>query len=83
MENDRYTGKTIYGYVMDSCGDNNFWCQNDPQHLDISEPYLTSMGLRQGSTMAARMLHWKYINWVPNGCAAASTSRNLRHTRAA
>lgn len=67
MEDDHYTGQTIYGYVMDSCGDHNFWCQNDADHLDISEQYLNSMGLRQGSTMAARMLHWKWISWVPHG----------------
>ena len=24
---DSFTGKTIYGYTMDSCPDENFWCQ--------------------------------------------------------
>lgn len=69
MGDDDKTGSTIYGYVMDSCGDSNIWCQNDYYHLDISEKYLESKGLRQGSTFNARMMHWKYINWVPNECA--------------
>jgi hypothetical protein len=67
MADDDHTGQTIYGYIMDSCNDANFWCQNDPYHLDISEQYLHEQGMRDGSTMAARMLHWKFINWVPAG----------------
>lgn len=59
----------MYGYTMDSCPDNNIWCKNDLFHLDISEAYLSSMGLREGSNFNARKLHWDYIDYVPDKCA--------------
>lgn len=65
------SGEVMYGYVMDQCPDNNFWCQNDPYHLDISEDYLHEMGLREGSTFNARKVHWDYINYVPDGYASS------------
>lgn len=57
----------MYGLVMDSCADNNIWCRHDQYHLDISEAYLNSLGLSQGSNFNSRMLHWDYINYVPEG----------------
>lgn len=31
-----YASKTFYGYVFDSCEDNNGWCRDDDAHLDMN-----------------------------------------------
>lgn len=59
----------MYGYVMDHCPDQNFWCQNDAYHLDISRPYLTGMGLTGPHIWNGRKVHWSYIDDVPGGYA--------------
>lgn len=66
---DSMTGNTIYGYVMDSCADDNFWCQNDVNHLDISKSYLTAMGYV--SKWNGRKVSWKYMTDTPSGFAPA------------
>ena len=68
---DEETGKTIYGYTMDSCADANFWCQNDPNHLDFSEPYLDTMGYT-GQKFNGRKISWSYMSGTPDGCAPPS-----------
>jgi hypothetical protein len=65
---DGRTGEKIFGYVMDSCADDNFWCQDDPYHLDISKPYLTGMDLT-GNAWNGRKVSWAYMNGAPPGCA--------------
>jgi hypothetical protein len=62
---DHATGQTMYGYVMDSCADNNYWCQDDRYHLDISKPYLDSLGL--SSTWNGRRVTWSYVRNAPAG----------------
>lgn len=66
---DEYSGNVMYGYTLDSCPDNNVFCKNDANHLDISEAYLISKDIRQGSRFNARKLHWDYIDYVPEECA--------------
>lgn len=65
------SGQKINGYVMDSCADSNFWCQDDTYHLDISKPYLTAMGYIGGSKGSknwnGRKISWKYMSGVPAG----------------
>jgi hypothetical protein len=63
---DVHSGEVIYGYIMDSCADPNFWCQNDPGHLDVSSAYLQSLGLI-GEHMNARKSTWRYMNGVAPG----------------
>jgi hypothetical protein len=65
FEADESTGRTIYGYVMDSCPDNNFWCQVDNFHLDFSEAYLDSLGLKD--SWNGREISWQYLDGVPSG----------------
>jgi hypothetical protein len=68
---DKETGKVIYGYTMDSCADNNFWCRKDDFHLDISEPYLDTLGY-QGDIWNGRKVSWDYISSAPKGCDSDS-----------
>ena len=69
--NDEHTGEVIYGYTMDSCADPNFWCQNDPGHLDLSSAYLSSLGLI-GEHFNARIGEWRYMDGVAPGCALSA-----------
>ena len=64
---DDETGKVIYGYVMDSCPDENFWCRRDDYHLDISEPYLESLGY-VGAIWNGRKISWDFLSATPGGC---------------
>jgi hypothetical protein len=64
---DDRTGEKIYGYVMDSCADENYWCQDDTYHLDFSQPYLSGMGLTKNA-WNGRKIMWQYIDDVPSGC---------------
>ena len=66
-KNDQHSGKTIYGYVQDSCADNNYWCQKDTNHLDISKPYLDSKGMTGGWN--GRKVEWQFLKGTPPGCA--------------
>jgi hypothetical protein len=50
---------------MDSCPDQNYWCQSDAFHLDISSDYLASEGLRDGWN--GRKIYWKYMNGAAPG----------------
>ena len=63
---DGRSGETIYGYTMDSCADGNFWCQTDTYHLDISQPYLGSLGLL-GSNWNGRKISWRYMDGTAPG----------------
>jgi hypothetical protein len=69
-QDDKLTGQRMYGYVQDSCADNNYWCQQDKYHLDISKPYLDSQGWTSGWN--GRKLNWKYMNEAPAECALTS-----------
>ena len=69
---DGRSGETIYGYTMDSCADGNFWCQVDAYHLDISQPYLESLGLL-GSNWNGRRISWKYMDGTAPGCVKLHT----------
>ena len=71
-EPDSVTGQTIYGYVADSCADNNFWCQDDTFHLDISTGYLRDEGILSGWN--GRQIEWAYLNGPPSGCVLSSQS---------
>eukprot|EP00892_Ulva_mutabilis_P000953 jgi/Ulvmu1/10859/UM007_0033.1 len=62
---DGLTGDVIFGYVMDSCADGNFWCQDDTYHLDISRSYLAGMGMT--STWNGREITWQYMSGVAPG----------------
>lgn len=64
---DGISGGKIYGYVMDSCDDNNFWCRTDRYHLDISRPYLSGLGLTSGKKWNGREIFWKYMTGTPPG----------------
>lgn len=66
-EADEFTGDKMYGYVSDSCPDNNYWCQTDTYHLDISRAALDEFGYR--STWNGRQISWKYISDTPSGYA--------------
>jgi hypothetical protein len=52
---------------MDSCADQNYWCQTDTFHLDISSDYLASEGVKDGWN--GRKISWKYMNGAAPGCA--------------
>lgn len=67
---DGISGGKIYGYVMDSCDDNNFWCRTDRYHLDISRPYLSGLGLTSGKKWNGREIFWKYMTGTPPGCVS-------------
>jgi hypothetical protein len=68
---DGMTGDEIYGYVLDSCADDNFWCQDDTYHLDISRPYLTGMDM-VGNKWNGRKIHWRYLDGAAPGCGPGS-----------
>lgn len=68
-EADDKTGEVIYGYVSDSCPDDNWWCKTDTYHLDISKKYLESEGL--ASNWNGRKISWKYLSATPEGCDSA------------
>jgi hypothetical protein len=68
---DDATGTVIYGYVLDSCADDNYWCRKDEFHVDLSQPYLTSLGLLgSGGSWNGRKISWNFIPDTPAGCAA-------------
>jgi hypothetical protein len=68
---DAATGTVIYGYVLDSCADDNYWCRKDEFHVDLSQPYLQSLGLLgNGGSWNGRKLSWNFIPDTPEGCAA-------------
>lgn len=67
---DVHTGKTIYGYVADSCADDNFWCGKDTHHLDISTPYLRGEGLLTPSWNGAHVTPCVQFVLVPGHCMA-------------
>ena len=83
--NDEHTGEVIYAYTMDSCADPNFWCQNDPDHLDLSTEYLSGLGLI-GEHFNARIGEWRYMDGVAPGCALSAQSHSatlaMHHTSA-
>lgn len=79
---DGLTGKVIYGHVMDSCADNNFWCQDDTFHLDISRSYLTGMGLTQGKNWNGREVIWQYMTGAPPGYAPSGLLQLIDRARA-
>jgi len=66
--NDKLTGKEMYGYIADSCADNNYWCQRDTNHLDLSKPALDSRGWTKGWN--GRKVSWSFVKGTPPGCAA-------------
>lgn len=80
FQDDEHTGEIIYGYVLDSCGDNNFWCQNDPGHLDLSTPYLQSLGLI-GEHFNARKSSWSFMDGAPPGYDTIYTFSIMRTDR--
>jgi hypothetical protein len=65
-EPDEHTGDVMYGYIADSCADDNYWCQKDPFHLDISKPLLDAAGLTEGWN--GRKINWAYLDGPPAEC---------------
>lgn len=72
-------GRTLYGYVADSCGDNNYWCRTDEHHLDVSRQYLenypdidgnTRNLISDGKVWNSREVEWSYLDQVPPGCGS-------------
>ena len=47
-----YKAKTFYGYIFDSCEDNNGWCRDDDAHLDINS----------ASTGNNNYISWKFTS---------------------
>lgn len=66
-EADGDTGKVIYGYVSDMCPDENWWCQVDDGHLDISRSHLRAQGLLHN--WHGREIFWEYVSSTPEQCA--------------
>jgi hypothetical protein len=59
----------MYGYVADSCADQNYWCQTDTNHLDLSRPHLDSQGMTGGWN--GRQVEWAYMDGAPAECASS------------
>lgn len=76
FKDDEDSGMKLYGYTMDSCADPNFWCQNDPGHLDLSSAYLDGLGMI-GEHMNARKATWKYMDGAAPGCVLFVVSCKL------
>ena len=64
---DAGSGTVLYGYVGDSCGDNNLWCRGDPGHIDISQKYLADL-ISKG-LWGNRRVSWQFMTGPPGGYA--------------
>jgi len=58
--------KVIYAIVVDSCDDNNYWCQRNRHHLDVSMSLLE----REFGSIAHwnnRKIAWSFVSEAPPG----------------
>jgi len=69
------SGLYLWGYVGDSCGDNNYMCRVDTYHLDIStdylrydNPYGISNLLQPIDQWKNRKVEWEFVEGTPPGC---------------
>lgn len=63
----------IDGYVATFCPDDNYWCRQDDDHLDISVEYLREIGALDGPQNRqwnGRQVRWRFMTGPPDGCAA-------------
>ena len=69
-QTDQHTGKIIYSYVVDSCANDNYWCREDLNHVDLSKNYLTGQGLLSPA-WNGRKITWSFVTTPPSGRAPA------------
>jgi hypothetical protein len=70
LVNDRYTGAALNFVVADSCPDNNGWCRQDPNHLDLAKAALARFvknGVKQtqlgiGGNWNNREVSWRFVS---------------------
>lgn len=62
---DQYTGTEVFAVVADSCQDGNFWCREDPYHLDLSEDLVLRACGGARECAHTRMLTWNFVDRPP------------------